>query len=91
MAGLRLVMDVKVKTGNEHSGRNTLPGLLKLLNKPPAGRRPKLVRSDCGFGSDGIKLGFVEADRKGGKRITGHEYPVLMTTLDHEVLSLGQL
>jgi hypothetical protein len=36
-------------------------------------------------------LGFIEADRKGGKRITGYEYAVLVTNLDHEVLSLGQL
>lgn len=36
-------------------------------------------------------LGFVEADRKGAKRITGYEYAVLVTNLDHEILSLGQL
>ena len=36
-------------------------------------------------------LGFIEADRKGGKRITGYEYAVLVTNLDHEILSLGQL
>ena len=35
-------------------------------------------------------LGFIEADRKAGKRITGYEYAVLVN-LDHEVLSLGQL
>lgn len=29
MAGLRLVMGVEVKAGNEHSGRHTLPGLLR--------------------------------------------------------------
>jgi hypothetical protein len=36
-------------------------------------------------------LGFIEADRKAGKRITGYEYAVLVTNLDHEVLSLGAL
>jgi hypothetical protein len=36
-------------------------------------------------------LGFIEADRKSGKRITGYEYAVLVTTLDHPILSLGQL
>jgi hypothetical protein len=36
-------------------------------------------------------LGFIEADRKGGKRITGYEYAVLVTNLEHEILSLGQL
>ena len=36
-------------------------------------------------------LGFVEADRKTGKRVTGYEYAVLATNLDHEIVSLGQL
>jgi hypothetical protein len=36
-------------------------------------------------------LGFVEADRKGGKRVTGYEYAVLVTNLESEILSLGQL
>ena len=171
MAGLRLVMGVEVKAGNEHSGRHTLPGLLKLLDELPAAHKPKMVRGDCGFGSEGImrelearaqpylfklrlsknvkghierlfrvsgwtdagqgwegidstlaltgweatrrvlvlrrplqgemllaqddsgqqRLGFIEADRKAGKRITGYEYAVLVTNLDHEILSLGQL
>lgn len=160
-----------MKAGNEHSGSHTLPELLKLLDELPAHRKPKMVRGDCGFGSDGIMrelearaqpylfklrlskyvkrhieslfrvsgwtdagqgwegmdsaialtgwedkrrvvvlrrplqgemvraqevdgqqvLGFIEADRKGGKRITGYEYAVLVTNLDHEILSLGQL
>ena len=171
MAGLRLVMGVEVKAGNEHSGNHTLPGLLKLLDELPAAHKPKMVRGDCGFGSEGImrelearaqpylfklrlsknvkrhierlfrvsgwtdagqgwegidstlaltgweatrrvlvlrrplqgemllaqddsgqqRLGFIEADRKAGKRITGYEYAVLVTNLDHEILSLGQL
>jgi hypothetical protein len=40
--------------------------------------------------TDGL-LGFIEADRKNGKRITGYEYAVRVTHLDHEILSLGQL
>jgi hypothetical protein len=36
-------------------------------------------------------LGFIEADRKMGKRTTGYEYAVLVTNLDHEIVSLGQL
>jgi hypothetical protein len=44
-------------------------------------------------GDDGGQqvLAFVEADRKGGKGITGYEYAVLVTNTDYEVLSLGQL
>jgi hypothetical protein len=171
MAGLRLVMGVEVKAGNEHSGSHTLPGLLKILDELPSHHKPKMVRGDCGFGSDGIMraleartqpylfklrlsknvkrhierlfrvtgwidagqgwegidsplalsgwedkrrvvvlrrplqgemlvaqeddgqqvLGFIEADRKAGKRITGYEYAVLVTNLENEILSLGQL
>lgn len=36
-------------------------------------------------------LGFIEADRKTGKRITGYEYAVLVTNLDHGIMALGQL
>lgn len=54
MAGLRLVMGVEVNAGNEHSGNHTLPGLLRLLDALPAHHKPKMVRGDCGFGSDGI-------------------------------------
>jgi hypothetical protein len=60
MAGLRLVMGVDVKAGNEHSGSHTLPGLLRILDELPADRRPKMVRGDCGFGADGI-MGELEA------------------------------
>ena len=36
-------------------------------------------------------LGFVEVDRKTGQRVTGYETAVLVTNLEHEILSLGQL
>ena len=171
MAGLRLVVGAEVKAGNEHSGNHSLPGLLKILDGLPLNRKPKMVRGDCGFGSDGVMaaleerqqpylfklklsknvkrhierifwdagwrdagqgwegkdgelrlsgwdaprrvvvlrrplqgemlitqddngqglLGFIEADRKMGKRTTGYEYAVLVTNLDHEIVSLGQL
>ncbi len=42
-------------------------------------------------GDDQQRLGFIEADRKAGKRITGYEYVVLVTDTDYEILSLGQL
>ncbi len=41
-------------------------------------------------GGQGL-LGFVEADRKTGKQVTGYEYAVLVTNLDHDILALGQL
>jgi uncharacterized protein YegP (UPF0339 family) len=42
---------------------------------------------------DGVQglLGFVESNRTVGKRTTGYEHAVLVTNLEHEILSLGQL
>jgi hypothetical protein len=171
MAGLRQVLGVEVRAGNAHAAKHTQPGLLKILDDLPPGRKPKLVRGDCAFGNDPLMtaleergqpylfklklsknvkrhigslfrqsgwtdagqgwegkdgalaltgwetkrrvvvlrrplkgeimvageddgqqlLGFVEADRKGGKQITGYEYAVLVTNTDYEILSLGQL
>ena len=36
-------------------------------------------------------LGFIEADRRAGKQITGYEYAVLVTNSHYEILGLGQL
>ena len=171
MAGMRLVVGAEVHAGDEHSGSHSLPGLLKILDGLEAGKKPRMVRGDCGFGSDRIMkelesrrqrylfklrlsknvkrhvegvfwksgwadagqgwegkdgelqlsgwdgerrvvvlrrplkgevviarhdggqglLGFVEADRRSGQRITGYEYAVLVTNLDYGILALGQL
>jgi len=171
MAGLRLVVGAEVRAGNEHTGKHSLPGLLKILDELPAQRKPQIVRGDCSYGSDTLMaalegrrqaylfklklsknvkrhierifwdagwmaagqgwegkegqlklmgwdaarrvvvlrrplqgevliaqedsgqqlLGFIQANRKESKRITGYEYAVLVTNLDHEILSLGQL
>jgi hypothetical protein len=172
MAGLRLVLGMDVRAGDEHTGSHALPGLLKILDGLPPERCPMIVRGDCGFGSDTMMqaleergqgylfklkhtknvkrlverlfhqsgwtdagqgwegmngnlellgwkgarrvvvlrralqgemlvaqtddmgqqlFGFIEADRKSGKQLTGYEFAVLVTNLDLEVLSLGQL
>lgn len=52
MAGLRLVLDVHVAAGNKSQANTTLPGLLELLDRIPADKRPRCVRGDCGFGQD---------------------------------------
>ena len=57
-----------------------------VLRRPLKGEMP-LAPEDH---SQGL-LGFVEADRKAGKRVTGYEHAVLVTNLDHEILALGQL
>ncbi|MDP2792620.1 MAG: transposase, partial [Sulfurisoma sp.] len=81
----------EVCPGNEHTAKHAQPGLLKILDGLPPGRKPKLIRGDNAFGNDPLMTAFVEADRKTGKGITGYEYAVLVTNTDHEVLSLGQL
>jgi len=171
MAGLRLVVGAEVRSGDEHSASHSLPGLLKILDTLPPARRPRIVRGDCGYGSDPLMapleargqsylfklrlsknvkrhiervfwdagwkdagqgwqgldgqlrltgwererrivvlrrplkgemllaeaadgqgvLGFVEAERKAGKQVTGYETAVLVTNLEHEILTLGQL
>lgn len=63
IAGLRLVLGVEVKAGNEHSGSETLPGLLKMLDELPVHQRPKIVRGDSGFGSDRIMHALEERDQ----------------------------
>lgn len=52
MAGVRLVVGAEVKAGDEHAGSHSLPALLKRLDALPTDRRPRIVRGDCGFGSD---------------------------------------
>ncbi|HEV7512732.1 MAG TPA: transposase [Candidatus Acidoferrum sp.] len=57
-----------------------------VLRRPLQGEM-LIAQADHGQGL----LGFIEADRKTGKRTTGYEYAVLVSNLDHEILSLGQL
>lgn len=52
IAGLRLVLDVQVRAGNESNANVTLPGLVDLIDRLPVSRRPACVRGDCGFGQD---------------------------------------
>jgi hypothetical protein len=52
MAGLRLVLDINVEAGNKSQANTTLPGLVELLDRMPADKRPRCVRGDCGFGQD---------------------------------------
>ena len=60
MAGLRLVVGAEVKAGNEHSANHTLPGLLKIIDELPLSRRPKIVRGDCGFGTDAMMVALED-------------------------------
>ena len=52
VANLRLVIDVIVSPGKEHSAGKARPGLTQVLDKLQAQQRPALVRGDCGFGNE---------------------------------------
>jgi hypothetical protein len=63
VAGLRLVLDAEVLAGNEGNSSHTLPGLTRLLDRLAEGRKPYLVRGDCGFGNDPVMSQLEERDQ----------------------------
>lgn len=52
VANMRLVLDVVVSPGKEHSAGKARPGLMQLLGQLSPEQRPQLVRGDCGFGNE---------------------------------------
>ena len=52
VGNLRLVLDVVVSPGKEHSAGKARPGLVGVLDKLEPQQRPALVRGDCGFGNE---------------------------------------
>ena len=61
MAGTRLVLDVDVSAGDEHTSHHSAPGLWALLDRTPRDCWPSLLRGDKGFGNEGI---MREAERR---------------------------
>ncbi|MBC7735308.1 MAG: transposase, partial [Bacteriovorax sp.] len=56
---LRLVLDVQVSSGKQHTSVHAKAALGRLLDKldtGPAGRRPALVRGDSDYGNEGILM-----------------------------------
>ena len=62
MAGVRLVLDVDVVAGNEHTSKHFAPGLWALLDRILRDLWPSLLRGDCGFGNEPI---MREAEQRG--------------------------
>ena len=60
IGNLRLVLDAQLEPGNRHSPVHARPGLMALLEGMPQAQRPKLVRGDCAFGSEG-EMSALEA------------------------------
>jgi Transposase DDE domain group 1 len=52
MSNMRLVLDVVVANGKDHSAAKARPGLIDVLERLPTEQRPALVRGDCGFGNE---------------------------------------
>jgi len=60
IGNLRLVLDAQLEPGNRHSPVHARPGLLGLLEGMPQASRPRLVRGDCAYGSEG-EMSALEA------------------------------
>jgi Transposase DDE domain group 1 len=54
LANLRLVLDVAVMPGNEHTANHAAPGLWALLERIGKDRWPRMLRADKGFCSDAL-------------------------------------
>ena len=52
VSNLRMVLDVVVSPGKQHSAAHARPGLSDILDSLQQGQRPALVRGDCGFGNE---------------------------------------
>jgi hypothetical protein len=61
MAGTRLVLDVAVHPGNEHTVKSTIPDFQRALGDLPRHQWPKLVRGDCAFGTEDM-MAWPEAN-----------------------------
>jgi hypothetical protein len=63
MAGLRQVLGVEVRPGNEHAAKHSQPGLLKILDDLSPQKKPKLVRGDNAFGNDAMMAALEEREQ----------------------------
>jgi hypothetical protein len=52
VSNLRMVLDVVVCPGKQHSATHARPGLSDVLDSLDKGQLPALVRGDCGFGNE---------------------------------------
>jgi len=59
---LRMVLDVVVSPGKEHTAAHARPGLSELLDSLSPEQLPALVRGDCGFGNEPF---IAELEKRG--------------------------
>lgn len=53
IGNMRMVLDAQLEAGNRHSPAHARAGLIGLLESFEPQQRPRLVRGDCAFGSEG--------------------------------------
>jgi hypothetical protein len=63
VSNLRLVLDVQVSTGKQHTSGHAKAALGRLLDEL-ADKRPALVRGDSGYGNEGILLELEQRDQR---------------------------
>ena len=54
LAGLRLILDVEVAAGNQHTSNHAAPGLWAYLDRIGRDCWPAILRGDSGFATEGI-------------------------------------
>jgi hypothetical protein len=59
---LRMVLDVVVSPGKQHTAANARPGLSEILDTLSKDQLPALVRGDCGFGNEPF---IAELEKRG--------------------------
>jgi hypothetical protein len=68
VANLRLVLDVQVSSGKQHTSVHAKTALGRLLDElgqdPRGNRRPALVRGDSGYGNEGILTELESRDQR---------------------------
>ena len=62
IGSIRISLGVDVQPGRRHSGGCGMPRLWEIVDGLPAGKRPRLIRGDAGYGGDG---NMCEAERRG--------------------------
>ena len=60
VGNLRLILDIQVSPGNQHSSSHAKSGLGALLDELKPEYYPTMVRGDCGYGNEGILLTLEE-------------------------------